>query len=56
MPKAVSQKQRAWAFGAKGEKWAKAHSFDNAGKLPKVSKTKSARKARNKKARTKKKK
>ena len=31
---AKSQAQRKWAFGVKGEKWAKAHHFDNKGKLP----------------------
>lgn len=29
-----STKQRAWAFGVKGKRWAKAHHFDNKGKLP----------------------
>jgi hypothetical protein len=32
---AESQAQRRWAFGVKGEKWAKRHHFDNPGKLPK---------------------
>jgi hypothetical protein len=34
---AKSQKQRRWAFGVKGEKWARNHHFDNKGKLPKKS-------------------
>jgi hypothetical protein len=34
---AKSQKQRRWAFGVKGEKWARSHHFDNKGKLPKKS-------------------
>jgi hypothetical protein len=37
---AKSQAQRRWAFGVKGKKWAKAHHFDNKGKLPKRSRTK----------------
>ena len=37
---AKSQQQRKWAFGAKGEKWAKKHHFDNKGKLPKKSRKK----------------
>jgi hypothetical protein len=32
---AKSQAQRKWAFGVKGAKWAKAHHYDNPGKLPK---------------------
>jgi hypothetical protein len=32
---AKSQRQRRWAFGVKGEKWARAHGYDNKGKLPK---------------------
>jgi hypothetical protein len=31
---AKSQAQRKWAFGVKGKKWAKAHHYDNPGKLP----------------------
>ena len=31
---AVSQQQRRWAFAVKGAAWAKAHHFDNPGKLP----------------------
>ena len=31
---AKSQAQRKWAFAVKGKKWAKAHHFDNKGKLP----------------------
>jgi hypothetical protein len=31
---AQSQKQREWAFAVKGPAWAKAHHFDNPGKLP----------------------
>lgn len=31
---AVSQAQRAWAFGVMGPAWAKAHHFDNEGALP----------------------
>lgn len=31
---AKSEAQRKWAFGAKGEKWAKKHHMDNPGKLP----------------------
>ena len=37
---AKSQKQRRWAFGTKGEKWARAHHFDNKGKLPKTARKK----------------
>ena len=37
---AKSQKQRRWAFGVKGEKWARKHHFDNKGKLPKTSRKK----------------
>ena len=33
---AKSQRQRAWAFGVKGAKWARAHGYDNKGKLPKT--------------------
>jgi hypothetical protein len=31
---AVSEQQRKWAFAVKGEKWARAHHFDNKGPLP----------------------
>ena len=31
---AKSSQQRKWAFGVKGPAWAKAHHFDNPGKLP----------------------
>lgn len=31
---AKSEAQRKWAFGVKGAKWAKAHHYDNIGKLP----------------------
>ncbi len=31
---AKSTAQRKWAFGVKGARWAKAHHFDNRGKLP----------------------
>lgn len=31
---AESEAQRRWAFGAKGEDWAREHHFDNPGKLP----------------------
>lgn len=31
---AKSEKQRRWAFGVKGEAWARRHHFDNKGKLP----------------------
>lgn len=31
---AVSQAQRAYLFATKGPAWAKAHHFDNKGKLP----------------------
>ena len=31
---AVSEQQRKWAFAVKGEKWARAHHYDNKGKLP----------------------
>jgi hypothetical protein len=37
---AKSQKQRAWAFGVMGPSWAKAHHFNNKGKLPKTSRKK----------------
>ena len=37
---AKSQKQRAWAYGVKGKKWAKSHHFNNKGKLPKRSRRK----------------
>jgi len=30
----VSSQQRRWAFGVKGAAWARAHEFDNPGKLP----------------------
>jgi len=33
-PAAESEAQRRWAFGAKGEAWAREHHFDNPGKLP----------------------
>lgn len=29
---AKSRKQQKWAFGAKGEKWARAHHFDKVSK------------------------
>lgn len=32
---AKSSQQRRWAFGVKGEEWARAHHFDTPGKLPK---------------------
>jgi len=32
---ARSEQQRKWAFAVKGEKWARAHHYDNKGKLPK---------------------
>ena len=32
---AQSEQQRKWAYGVKGAAWAKAHHFDNKGKLPK---------------------
>jgi hypothetical protein len=35
---AKSQAQRRWAFGVKGPTWARAHGYDNKGKLPKRSK------------------
>jgi hypothetical protein len=35
---AVSEQQRKWAFAVKGEKWARAHHYDNKGKLPKHAK------------------
>ena len=41
---ARSQRQRAFIFATKGPSWAKAHHFDNKGKLPKTS-----RKSRKKK-------
>jgi len=44
---ARSQAQRRWAFGVKGEKWARAHHYDNEGKLP----AKVASKAKKKTAR-----
>lgn len=31
---AKSQAQRAYIYATKGKKWAKAHGFDNPGKLP----------------------
>jgi hypothetical protein len=37
---AKSKKQRAWAFASKGPAWAKAHHFDNKGKLPKTKRKK----------------
>jgi hypothetical protein len=40
---AKSQAQRKWAFAVKGAKWAKAHHFDNPGKLPKRVKKKKAK-------------
>lgn len=41
---AKSEAQRAWAYGVKGPKWAKAHHYDNPGKLPaRVKKTKKSR-------------
>lgn len=51
---AVSTKQRKWAFGVKGEKWARAHHFDTPGKLP-ASASKKKAKAKKKPARAKKK-
>lgn len=35
MPPAKSQAQRAFIYATKGAKFAKAHHFDNKGKLPK---------------------
>ena len=32
---AKSEAQRAWIYANKGAAWAKAHDFDNKGKLPK---------------------
>lgn len=43
---AKSQQQRRWAFAVMGPRWAKAHHFDNKGKLPKTSRKKSGRKKR----------
>ncbi|HKV43860.1 MAG TPA: hypothetical protein VJT32_04185 [bacterium] len=37
---AKSQKQRAFIYATKGPAWAKAHHFDNKGKLPKRAKGK----------------
>jgi hypothetical protein len=34
---AKSQRQRAWAYAVKGPQWARAHHFNNKGKLPKTS-------------------
>lgn len=31
---AKSQAERGWIYANKGAKWAKAHGFDNKGKLP----------------------
>ena len=31
---AKSEAQRKWAFGVKGQAWAKKHHFDNKGELP----------------------
>lgn len=46
---AVSQAQRKWAFGVKGEKWAKEHHFDNTGPLPsRVTKKVKAKNRKNK--------
>ena len=44
MPPAKSEQQRKWAFGAKGEKWARKHHMDNAGKLPEKKSKKKKRK------------
>lgn len=41
---AKSQRQRAWAFANKGPKWARAHGFDNKGKLPKTAKKRGKKK------------
>ncbi len=47
---AKSQAQRRWAFGVKGKKWAKAHHFDNPGRLPaRVRKKKATKKRRTRK-------
>jgi hypothetical protein len=46
---AKSQAQRGWAFGVKGKKWAKAHGFDNKGKLPARVKPKAKKAHRGKK-------
>lgn len=46
---AKSQKQRAFIYATKGKKWAKAHHFDNPGKLPKRVKKKAKPKAAAKK-------
>ena len=48
---AKSQAQRKWAFGVKGAKWAKAHHFDNPGKLPKRVKPKGKKKTAKRKGR-----
>jgi hypothetical protein len=37
---AKSRAQRAWAFAAKGTKWAREHHFNTKGKLPKRAKKK----------------
>jgi hypothetical protein len=41
---AKSQRQRAWAFANKGPAWARAHHFDNKGKLPKTAKKRGKKK------------
>ena len=45
---AKSQAQRKWAFGVKGAAWAKAHGYDNPGKLPKRVKKKAKPRKRGK--------
>ena len=42
---AVSQKQRAYMFAVKGEKFARKHHFDNKGPLPKYAPKRSRRSA-----------
>lgn len=52
-----SEAQRRFIFARKGKKWAKAHGFDNKGKLPaRVGKKKKKAKARKGKRRRKRKK
>lgn len=46
MSPAKSQAQRAYIFAVKGKKWAKAHHFDNKGKLPARAKKRKSRKKR----------
>ncbi len=41
---AKSEAQRRWAFGVKGEAWARRHHFDNPGKLAGSKKRKRRRK------------